>query len=106
MTVKLGFVDTRMTWGLATKIPIASPEAASQAILHALGERRNTIYYPSFWRAVMGVIKAMGALNEAPEVLGHLIGAALVGTFAGIFFYDGFVSSKNDATERQADTNA
>ncbi|MDX2202235.1 MAG: flagellar motor stator protein MotA [Hyphomicrobiaceae bacterium] len=36
--------------------------------------------------AVMGVIKAMGALNEAPEVLGHLIGAALVGTFAGIFF--------------------
>ncbi|MFO0745752.1 MAG: SDR family NAD(P)-dependent oxidoreductase [Myxococcota bacterium] len=59
MTVKLGFVDTRMTWGLATKIPIASPEAASQAILHALGERRNTIYYPSFWRAVMGVIKAI-----------------------------------------------
>lgn len=36
--------------------------------------------------AVLGVVKAMGALNEAPEVLGHLIGAALVGTFAGIFF--------------------
>jgi chemotaxis protein MotA len=36
--------------------------------------------------AVLGVIKAMGALNEAPEVLGHHIGAALVGTFAGIFF--------------------
>jgi chemotaxis protein MotA len=36
--------------------------------------------------AVLGVIKAMGALNESPEVLGHLIGAALVGTFAGIFF--------------------
>lgn len=35
--------------------------------------------------AVLGVIKAMGALDEAPEVLGHLIGAALVGTFAGIF---------------------
>jgi len=34
--------------------------------------------------AVLGVIKAMGALDEAPEVLGHLIGAALVGTFAGI----------------------
>ena len=30
--------------------------------------------------AVLGVIKAMGALNEAPEVLGHHIGAALVGT--------------------------
>ena len=36
--------------------------------------------------AVLGVIKAMGALNESPEVLGKLIGAALVGTFAGVFF--------------------
>lgn len=36
--------------------------------------------------AVLGVIHAMGALTEPPEVLGHLIGAALVGTFAGIFF--------------------
>lgn len=36
--------------------------------------------------AVLGVIKAMGAINEAPEVLGHLIGSALVGTFAGVFF--------------------
>ena len=35
--------------------------------------------------AVLGVIKAMGALDQAPEVLGALIGAALVGTFAGIF---------------------
>jgi chemotaxis protein MotA len=36
--------------------------------------------------AVLGVVKAMGALDEPPEVLGKLIGAALVGTFAGIFF--------------------
>ncbi|MCL4766659.1 MAG: flagellar motor stator protein MotA [Hyphomicrobiaceae bacterium] len=36
--------------------------------------------------AVLGVIKAMGALDESPEILGSLIGAALVGTFAGIFF--------------------
>ncbi|WP_375182690.1 flagellar motor stator protein MotA [Sphingomonas adhaesiva] len=35
--------------------------------------------------AVLGVIKAMGALDQSPEILGHLIGAALVGTFAGIF---------------------
>lgn len=41
--------------------------------------------------AVLGVIKAMGALNQSPEVLGHLIGAALVGTFAGIFFSYGVV---------------
>ncbi|CAN5117397.1 flagellar motor stator protein MotA [soil metagenome] len=36
--------------------------------------------------AVLGVIKAMGALDQSPELLGHLIGAALVGTFAGVFF--------------------
>lgn len=36
--------------------------------------------------AVLGVIKAMGAIDESPEILGGLIGAALVGTFAGIFF--------------------
>ncbi|KPF42063.1 flagellar motor stator protein MotA [Rhizobium sp. G187] len=35
--------------------------------------------------AVLGVIKAMGKINESPEVLGGLIGAALVGTMLGIF---------------------
>lgn len=41
--------------------------------------------------AVLGVIKAMGALDQSPEILGGLIGAALVGTFAGIFFSYGVV---------------
>ena len=36
--------------------------------------------------AVLGVIKAMGSLDKPPEYLGKMIGAALVGTFAGIFF--------------------
>ena len=35
--------------------------------------------------AVLGIIKAMGALDQSPELLGELIGAALVGTFGGIF---------------------
>jgi chemotaxis protein MotA len=35
--------------------------------------------------AVLGVIKAMAAIDQPPEVLGELIGSALVGTFAGIF---------------------
>jgi chemotaxis protein MotA len=42
--------------------------------------------------AVLGVIKAMGALNESPEILGHLIGAAMVGTFAGIFVSYGIMT--------------
>ncbi|MTH98264.1 flagellar motor stator protein MotA [Roseibium sp. RKSG952] len=35
--------------------------------------------------AVLGVIKAMGAIDQSPQILGSLIGAALVGTFIGIF---------------------
>ncbi|TXN61715.1 flagellar motor stator protein MotA [Methylobacterium sp. WL18] len=35
--------------------------------------------------AVLGIVKAMGALDQSPALLGHLIGAALVGTFSGIF---------------------
>lgn len=35
--------------------------------------------------AVLGVIKTMGAINEPPEILGHMIGGALVGTFFGVF---------------------
>ncbi len=35
--------------------------------------------------AVLGIIHAMSALDSSPEMLGGLIGAALVGTFGGIF---------------------
>ena len=40
--------------------------------------------------AVLGIIITMGSINEPPEVLGHHIGAALVGTFLGILFCYGF----------------
>jgi chemotaxis protein MotA len=40
--------------------------------------------------AVLGVIKTMGAISEPPEVLGHMIGGALVGTFLGVFVAYGF----------------
>lgn len=41
--------------------------------------------------AVLGIVHAMGALDQSPELLGELIGAALVGTFGGIFFSYGIV---------------
>ncbi len=40
--------------------------------------------------AVLGVIHTMGSITEPPEVLGHLIGAALVGTFSGVLLSYGF----------------
>jgi chemotaxis protein MotA len=41
--------------------------------------------------AVLGVIKTMGAISEPPEVLGKMIGSALVGTFMGVFLAYGIV---------------
>ncbi|MCL2474359.1 MAG: flagellar motor stator protein MotA [Alphaproteobacteria bacterium] len=41
--------------------------------------------------AVLGVIKTMGAINEPPEILGKMIGGALVGTFLGVWSAYGFV---------------
>ena len=40
--------------------------------------------------AVLGVIKTMGSITEPPEILGEMIGGALVGTFFGVFVAYGF----------------
>ena len=41
--------------------------------------------------AVLGVIKTMGAIDQPPEILGEMIGGALVGTFLGVFLAYGLV---------------
>jgi chemotaxis protein MotA len=41
--------------------------------------------------AVLGIVKTMGAINEPPEILGLMIGKALVGTFLGVFLAYGIV---------------
>ncbi|MGX1384040.1 chemotaxis protein MotA [Bradyrhizobium japonicum] len=52
--------------------------------------------------AVLGVIKAMGALDQSPKLLGGFIGAALVGTFAGIFLSYGVLSPLRDQDQDDA----
>ncbi|HVO03259.1 MAG TPA: flagellar motor stator protein MotA [Candidatus Cybelea sp.] len=47
--------------------------------------------------AVLGVIHTMGSITEPPEILGHLIGAALVGTFFGVLMSYGFVAPLGNA---------
>ena len=42
--------------------------------------------------AVLGVIHTMGSITEPPEILGHLIGGALVGTFLGVWIAYGFIA--------------
>jgi len=41
--------------------------------------------------AVLGIIITMGSINEGPEVVGHHVAAALVGTFLGVLLAYGIV---------------
>ena len=54
--------------------------------------------------AVLGVIHTMGSITEPPEVLGKLIGGALVGTFLGVLLSYGFVSPMADALKAVYDS--
>jgi chemotaxis protein MotA len=42
--------------------------------------------------AVLGVIKTMASIDQPPEILGKMIGGALVGTFLGVFLAYGLVA--------------
>jgi chemotaxis protein MotA len=58
---------------------------------YALGTVSEALPALGIVAAVLGVIKAMGAIDQSPALLGGFIGAALVGTFAGIFFSYGVI---------------
>lgn len=59
VTVKLGFVDTRMTFGMDTAIPVASPKQAGDAIVDAQQNGTDILYYPRFWRVIMATVKSI-----------------------------------------------
>ncbi len=56
MTVKPGFVDTPMTWGMTSKL-IASRERVACAIINAMHKKKDVVYVPFFWRIIMLVIQ-------------------------------------------------
>ncbi|MBI3513387.1 MAG: SDR family NAD(P)-dependent oxidoreductase [Proteobacteria bacterium] len=56
-TVKPGFLDTAMTWGLPGMFLVASPEAAARACLNAALKGREVIYTPAFWALIMLIIR-------------------------------------------------
>lgn len=53
--------------------------------------------------AVLGVIHTMGSITEPPEVLGKLIGGALVGTFLGVWISYGFLAPISNAMAMRGD---
>lgn len=63
-------------------------EGKSPAAINKMGDA-----LPGFGivACVMGVVITMGAIGGPPEVIGHKVAAALVGTFLGILLSYGFV---------------
>jgi chemotaxis protein MotA len=55
--------------------------------------------------AVLGIIITMGHLDAGPEVIGHHVGAALVGTFVGILMCYGVLGPISTSIEQQALAN-
>jgi chemotaxis protein MotA len=53
--------------------------------------------------AVLGMIKAMGAISEPPDYLGKLIGGAMVGTFLGVLLSYGLIGPMAAAINRMRD---
>jgi len=58
-TVKPGFLDTAMTFGLPGMFLVASPEACARACLSYAAKGREIAYFPIFWWLIMAVIKAI-----------------------------------------------
>lgn len=58
---------------------------------HALQTVADALPALGIVAAVLGVIKTMGSIDQPPEILGKMIGSALVGTFLGVFLAYGLV---------------
>ena len=71
---------------------------------HALQTMADGLPALGIVAAVLGVIKTMGAITEPPEVLGRLIGGALVGTFLGVWLAYGFVGPIASAVKERNDS--
>lgn len=57
LTVKPGFVDTRMTFGLPGLFLVADPFRVGEVIVKAQAAGRNEIYVPGFWRLILLIIR-------------------------------------------------
>lgn len=69
---------------------------------HAIQNMADGIPGLGIVAAVQGVVITMGFLSEPPEVIGHHVAAALVGTFLGVLLCYGFVGPIARALEGKA----
>lgn len=57
ITIKPGFVDTAMTFGLPGLFLVATPQTIGKQIVQTLNKSADVVYLPSFWRYIMLIIK-------------------------------------------------
>lgn len=57
VTIKPGFVDTAMTFGLPGLFLVASPQNIGKQIVRTLAKSADIVYLPGFWRYIMLIIK-------------------------------------------------
>lgn len=57
ITVKPGFVDTRMTFGHPHLFLVATPESVARGIYKAVVQKKDVVYLPWFWRFIMLVLR-------------------------------------------------
>ncbi|WP_134703718.1 SDR family oxidoreductase [Ammoniphilus sp. YIM 78166] len=57
LTVKPGFVDTKMTYGQQGMFLVAKPQQIARDISRAVQKKKHTLYTPSFWALIMLIIK-------------------------------------------------
>lgn len=59
LTVKLGYMDTRLAYGVTPPLLTSSPAYVARAIRRAIDRRQMVIYVPWFWRWVALLLRAI-----------------------------------------------
>lgn len=74
------------------EIDLDTHRAHGDHVSHAINNTADAMPALGIVAAVLGVIVTMGSISEPPEILGGLIGAALVGTFLGVLVSYAFLA--------------
>ena len=59
LTIKPGFVDTPMTAAVKKGALWTTPATIADGIIAAIENKRDVVYLPWFWRAIMMIIRAI-----------------------------------------------
>ncbi|SEL54764.1 chemotaxis protein MotA [Roseovarius azorensis] len=89
-SASMNYVDPHQVEEVLEKRMEASQHHALHSS-HALQTMADGLPALGIVAAVLGVIKTMASIDQPPEILGKMIGGALVGTFLGVFLSYGFV---------------